>query len=66
MKCCDAPATALHDPEVRGKAVPTVSRAHLIQSRCDEAVGDGISVEESIEIGKVPELQGPDEAVALS
>jgi hypothetical protein len=29
-------------------------------------VGYGISVEESIEIGKVPELQGPDEAVALS
>jgi hypothetical protein len=29
-------------------------------------VGDGISVEKAIEIGKVPELQGPDEAVALS
>jgi hypothetical protein len=29
-------------------------------------VGDRIRVEKAIEIGDVPELQGPDEAVALS
>jgi hypothetical protein len=66
MKCCHTSATALHDPEVRGEAVPTITRAHLVQSRCDEAVGDRISIEKAIEIGEVPELQGPDEAVALS
>jgi hypothetical protein len=29
-------------------------------------VGDRISIEKAIEIGEVPELQGPDVAVALS
>jgi hypothetical protein len=46
--------------------VPTTTRANLIEARCDEAVGDGIGVEESIKIGQVPELQGPHKAVALS
>ena len=68
MKARNASTATLHHPEVRGEALPprAITRARLLEPRGDEAVSDGISGEESLEIGQVRELQRPNQAVALS
>jgi hypothetical protein len=68
VQCGDTATASFHDPEVSGEtaAAPAIPRAGLVEARGDEAVGDGIGFEETVQVGQVGELQRPDEPVALS